>query len=354
MKAPMEANGPSGQLSPAVRAEAAAWVARLHSSGRSRALEAGLRRWLLSNPAHSKAFELATEAWEIGGSIPSGALPRIARSVVQGRARHSKIFTRPRLALAAALAALCIGALLYLNHDKPVVSTAVGEQRMLSLEDGSRIFLNTDTRLFVRQDENRREVRLQSGEALFDVAKDPQRPFIVIAGDREIMALGTAFVVKRDPQRLTVTLMEGKVAVSPTSAGRDINGSIPPANRPPAPIDTPEFSTPANAVVLAPGQRLTLIHEKPPTLDEPSLEKVTAWRRGEMILDKTRLQDAVEELNRYSVVKLAVDGSAVADIRVSGIFRTGDSLRFARAVAETYNLEIAQQDRRIVISGSPN
>lgn len=345
----MKTDALSGELSPSVRAEAAAWVARLHSSGRTRALEIGLRNWLQADPAHARAFEVATEAWEIGGSIPSGALPRISHQATRSASMGARIFSPPRLAFVAALCTVLVGTLLYQQLYKPAVSTDIGEQRMLTLEDGTRIFLNTNTRLMVRQDETSRRVQLESGEALFDVAKNPQRPFIVTAGNREVVALGTAFVVKRGPQQLTVTLMEGKVAVSPVPV--DPKVSIPSYASLLTEVD-PAASV--DAVVLTPGQRLTFGADNAPKLDRPSLDDVTAWRRGEVILDKTRLQDAVEELNRYSVVKLVIDDAATADIPVSGVFRAGDSARFAQAVAETYQLQIAQHDRRIVLSASPD
>lgn len=321
-------------VSSAVRAEAAAWVARLHSSGRSRALEAGLRKWLKADPAHAKAFEIATEAWEIGGSVPGAAVPRMTDPFAD-RPSRTHVGTR-YLVIAASVLAVMVGALLYLTRGTPPVSTAVGEQRMLTLDDGTRIFLNTGTRLFVQEDATQRRVKLENGEALFDVAKDPRRPFIVTAGDKEVVALGTSFVVRRDEQQLTVTLVEGKVAVSPVSGPQ------------------PSGAGPAGATVLTPGQRLTFVSRKPPQVDEPAIEKVTAWRRGEVILDKTRLQDAIEEMNRYSTIKLIIDDAAVADIRVSGIFRAGDSARFAQAVGETYHLAIEHQSRRILISGLSN
>jgi transmembrane sensor len=323
-------------LSNSARAEAAAWVARLHSSSRSPALEAGLRKWLKSDSAHIRAFEVATEAWEIGGSIKSRALPRMADPFVE-TPRRTHVGTR-YLGLAAGVLVALVGTLFYLQQQTPPIATAVGEQRMLTLTDGTRIFLNTDTRLFVQEGAAQRRIKLESGEALFDVAKDPQRPFVVTAGDKEVIAIGTSFVVRRDERQLTVTLMEGKVAVSPSAGAR------------PESDENPD-KYPADKTVLAPGQRLTFVSHKPPKVDEPPIEKVTAWRRGEVILDKTRLQDAVDEMNRYSAVRLVIDDAA-ADILVSGIFRAGDSARFAQAVAETYHLAVDHEPRRIRISTS--
>jgi transmembrane sensor len=324
-------------LSASVRAEAAAWVARLHGSDRSRALEAGFKRWLEADPAHAQAFELATEAWEIGGSIPGRALSPIAEPFLERRS--ARIIARPHLVVAAALGAVVVGTLLYSNHERPAVATNVGEQRMLTLDDGSRIFLNTDTRLFVQEEPARRHVQLETGEALFDVARNPARPFVVTAGDQEVVALGTSFVVRRDQQQLTVMLLEGKVAVAPVAAsGAEAADS------------TAENA--GDETVLAPGQRLIFTDGSAPALDEPVLERVTAWRRGEVILDKTRLQDAADEMNRYSAIRIVIDDPAIADIRISGIFRAGDSARFARAVAETYGLSVDHEQRRIVLSGA--
>ena len=104
--------------------------------------------------------------------------------------------------------------LVYLRSD--AVVTGVGEQRTLTLEDGTRIQLNTDTRAVVRYDERLRRVELEKGEAMFEVARRPDWPFVVTAGDRQIRALGTAFVVRREAEVLAVTLVEGKVTVTPT------------------------------------------------------------------------------------------------------------------------------------------
>lgn len=318
----MKSDSPTTMPSDAVRAEAAAWVARLHSCGRTRELEAGLRKWLKADEAHARAFEIATEAWEIGGSLRSRSVSRIAdpfAEAPQGPAR-----SKQQLAMVAVLLMAVAAGGFFWAKRHPAIVTAVGEQRILTLTDGSRIFLNTDTRLFVRETAQQRRVQLESGEALFDVAQDPHRPFIVAAGNKEVVALGTSFVVRRETGELVVTLMEGRVSVNSA----------------------------ASETMLTPGQRVVFADDTAPTLDKPPLESVTAWRRGEVVLDKTRLRDAADEMNRYSAVKLQIADDRVADIPVSGIFRAGDSARFARAVAATYHLGIEHERQRIVISGA--
>jgi transmembrane sensor len=321
-------------LSNSVRAEAAAWVARLHGSGRSPALESGLRKWLQDDPAHAHAFEIATEAWDISGNVPVESLPRM--SALADVSPHARV-ARHCFATMASVLVVLIGAFLYQRWQTPPISTAVGEQRMLTLQDGTRIYLNTDTRLFVRQDATQRRVRLENGEALFDVAKDPKRPFVVAVGDKQVVALGTSFVVRRDPQRLTVTLMEGKVTVAPLTSER-----------------TQSVGTLAKTgTYLNPGQRLTIVNRNPPNIDAPPLQTVTAWRRGEIVLDKTRLQDAAADMNRYNATQLVIDSPQAADLPISGLFRAGDSARFAQAVGEIYHLTVTTEQQRIIISGVP-
>jgi transmembrane sensor len=204
----------------------------------------------------------------------------------------------------------------------------------VALEDGTRITLNTATRLVVHYTQQHRLVRLETGEAFFDVAKNPQRPFVVSAGGESVVALGTAFMVRRDNNEVEVTLVEGTVSVTTVTTAEP---SLPPTH--------------ANKV-LAPGQRLRVAGSTP-TLDHPSIDAVTAWRRGEVMLDHTRLADAIEEMNRYSPVKIVLSAPEPADIRVSGIFRTGDSARFARAIADTYQLGIVEEHTRILLAGAP-
>jgi transmembrane sensor len=325
--------------SASVRAEAAAWVARLHGAERSRALEDGFRRWLEMDPAHARAFEIATEAWELGGSLRRSQMAHTSDSFSE---RHTlSPFARRVVALAAAMCAVLVGTLLYFNLADSAVSTQLGEQRMFTLNDGTRILLNTDTRIILEESDSRRHVRLEKGEALFEVSKDPLRPFVVTTGGKDVVALGTSFIVRHEPNRLAVTLMEGRVAVSPV-----------PALRTAADVQTPE--TMDDQAFLEPGQRLTFQGRELPVVDRPQLEIVTAWRRGEVVLENTPLQDAAEEMNRYSEVKLVIDDPRVADIRISGIFRTGDSVRFAHAVAESYQLAVDREPRRIVISPTRN
>jgi transmembrane sensor len=294
-------------------AEASAWLARLQSTVRTPAAEAGFKTWLAADPTHARAFARVTDTWDI---IPGAAL--LSRASVSARPRSKRMPIA--IAACAALLAMVVGLASWLPRD-PVYRTAVGEQQTITLADGTRITLNTDSRLVVSYDAAQRRVRLTHGEALFEVAKRPQWPFVVQAGDEQVKALGTTFVVRRDPDRLAVSLIEGRVEVTRHAAMLV-----------PGPVDP---------LVLSPGERVTLHADGAVrTLDRPRVEAMTAWRRGEVMFDDVALADAVAELNRYGGTRVHVRDPALQQLRVSGVFSTRDPAEFARAIAQLHHLHI--------------
>lgn len=249
----------------------------------------------------------------------------------------------------ATVATIVIVAGIALHRRADDISTKVGEQRLLALEDGTQLYLNTATRVVVNYDDRARRVELKAGEAIFNVAKRPGWPFIVTAGNQAVTALGTSFVVRRDEQRISVTLMEGKVVVSASSAAKpDEAGSTVPG-QPGARVS----QSSSEPFTMAPGERLTFSDGAFAELDTPSLDQATAWRRGQVVLDDSPLAAAAVEMNRYNSVKLVVEESQTRNLRVSGLFQAGNSLSFADAVAQTYGLRVIQREQQIIISGAP-
>lgn len=335
--------------SAAACAEAAVWIARLHREDRTAAVELGFRRWLAASAEHRTAFEMANGIWIGTEHLPKPSTPAFVRWPTPGL-----VVTLPRaLAAAAVMAVLSFGISLHFRDSG--LATRVGEQRNLSLEDGTRISLNTASRIHVRYDHTARRVVLDEGEAYFEVAKHPDWPFIVIAGGKQVVALGTAFQVRRNQDTLVVTLVEGKVTVAPAGESVTSRSSVPP------PISgTGGSSSPVQPgrgsgtdVTLSPGQRLTVSDHGQPRVDRPALEQVTAWQRGKVVLDHTPLADAAAEMNRYSNVELRIEEPGTGRAEVTGIFRSGDSESFARAVAETYHLRVIDRGGKITLSGLP-
>ncbi|MCX2864613.1 FecR domain-containing protein [Paucibacter sp. PLA-PC-4] len=221
--------------------------------------------------------------------------------------------------------------------------TGIGEQRLVILRDGTRMSLNTSTRVQVELDQTQRRVRVEGGEAFFEVAKDASRPFVVQAAGTEVTATGTAFVVRLTPpgagasQALDVTLVEGQVVV------REAERRIAAAR-----IVQP--------IVMAPGERLRVRGDQgaggnaskaaPPQRDRPRMDQVLAWKRGEAVFDNASLPQALAEMNRYSATPIVADPSLAA-LRISGLFKTGDSAGFAQAVAKLHDLRVRELPDRL-------
>jgi len=330
-----------GKLSAAKRAEAAAWIARLHGPNRNARVEEACRRWMAEDPERAAAFELLTDTWEKAGQLNDAVDTR------EPRLGFRISFSRAALATVAIAVVAIAATALYLRPEG--LATGVGEQRTLTLQDGTRVYLNTNSRAVVHFDRQVRRVELAEGEALFEVAHNPARPFIVMAGTREVRALGTAFVVRNDPRQLAITLVEGSVMVSPQ--GTEEAGTRP--ERKAAGSGKPTQGGAATEVLtLDPGERVTFASGHPARLDRPSLEKITAWRRGQISLDNTTLADTVSEINRYNAVHVVVRDPSIAAIRLSGVFRAGDTQNFVEAVTRTYHLRARDEGREIFLEPS--
>jgi transmembrane sensor len=312
-------------MSEEVRAEAATWIARLRDERRGPDVETDLRKWLGESDEHRRAFNRMTRVWELAGNIRMR--PRADVSALRAaRSRFS-----PWAAGAAAALALVVIASLYWRDN--VFTTAVGQQRVRVLRDGTRVALNTDTRIEMNYDEHARRVRLVRGEARFDVSKHPTWPFLVSVGGQEIRALGTSFIVRHDnDQDLSITLVNGRISVAPIAG----TGEAPP--------EAPQ--------VLVPGQRLLISQHRAPAVDRPELSRVTAWERGRVEFDATPLEDATTEMNRYTTTRVVVPDAEVAQLRIGGVFRAGDSDEFVKIVTAALGLRADRNGEDIVLSRS--
>lgn len=339
----MDANDKSvNSLNRTARAEASVWIVRLHGPHRTPELEAGFRAWLDASPENARQFERVTEVWD-AGAVPMPGVPRLAPdreprveslSCEGGRGRpHRWLLAAAVMVLAIVGAGTWGASTFWLN---PEYSTGVGERRIVRLADGSQITLNSDSAVIVSYRHDERRIRIDHGQAFFQVAKDASRPFRVRAGKRQVQAVGTVFEVRRDPEQLTVTLVEGKVAV--TGLDRPEARTSPAGNAAPG----------GDRILLTPGERLTVSRDDPvPRLDHPRIDIATAWLRGEVILDRTPLSEVIAEMNRYDQRRLVIDDPKIAAVRISGIYHTGDSELFAAMVAKLYGFGVWQKDGRI-------
>jgi transmembrane sensor len=340
---------PPQRVSPEVAAEAALWVARLHGPDRDAAMEREFQAWQARSPAHREAFGKCTEVWQ---DVPRVKLKDAYGAVATAREAQRREGMRSagwRWAPAAGVAVALIGGALFFHqwNAQGRYGTGIGEQRLVVLDDGTRMLLNTDTEVRVAFTSGQRTVAVGTGEALFEVAKDAARPFVVQVAGSEVIAVGTAFSVRHidRPARedaLAVTLIEGQVKVRPAVGGEGARDGL----------------APIGSVSLQPGDRL-LLGQRARTnaagggtkLDRPNVEQVMAWKRREAVFQNASLGAAVEEMNRYNRTPVVLSGDLVnSGLFVSGVFRTGDSLGFARAVAALHGLTVRESAGRLELS----
>lgn len=298
--------------------EAAEWLTRLGDRSISTQTVREFRDWR-DNPENDAAYEEAEAFWEASGEM--AADPEIMRMTAEALARRPRPSLRgwlrgPRLAWTLTLAGVAgaAGAGLTVQQLYPAYATRDVEQKVVRLEDGSRVHLNVDSKVRVDFRGVERRITLARGEAFFDVAHDPRRPFVVEAGAARIQALGTKFDVRRRNGDVQVTLLQGAVQVAP-------DGGQPP-------------------VRLAPNQQALVGHGGAIRRTSADAVRTTSWTTGRLMFRQTPLAAAVAEVNRYSDRKVELADPALGARQLSGFFDVGDSESFAKGVAVLFDLKL--------------
>lgn len=301
------------------REEAAAWFTRLKKRDVPAADMRAFQLWRRT-PGNKEAYDEVDALWRRSETLKSD--PDIAAILAKTLAKPAA--PKPRLPqgrLGYALALIVIlvlGAGGYAVLGPKTYATGVGEQRTVQLADGSTLILDTDSKVTVSLGRHRRDLRLQRGQALFDVAHDATRPFVVTAGDTSVTALGTRFDVRRDGVGATVTLVRGAVEV------REGNGA-----------------GPAKVWRLAPGQRVAT--RAPASVPQPvDVDTATSWTTGRLIFRSVPLRDAVAEFNRYERRPIEVADGPVGDELITGVFAAGDAETFVGALADLHDLTVVR------------
>ena len=310
------------------RDEAAAWYAKLSGQRASNQEIAEFFDWrsdTLNDAAYTRVEALTSGVRKLADDP---RLQALADQAVRRRREGFqlpewiKALTRPRtggVLLGALAATVAVGVMLMGAPGQETYRTKVGERRAISLEDGSTIELNTDSQVRVRLGKDQRRLTLDRGQAMFAVAHDAKRPFVVTAGDTSVRAIGTRFEVWLEKDAVRVVLAEGKVQVTKAQ---------------------PAGAKPAPPVILAAGTRLDVTKAKTTAPVAVDVAAVTGWTQGRLTFKDTRLADAAAEVNRYSRRQVVI-APALADQRFNGVFDTGDIDAFANGVAAALNLSRA-------------
>jgi transmembrane sensor len=255
-------------------------------------------------------------------------------------------------AIAASLAFIAISAILYLQTFRaPMYGAAIGEQRSLTLADGSIVELNSRSKIVVRYSKQERRVELLQGQALFRVTKDAARPFIVKTGATLVRAVGTEFDVYQRREDTVVTVVEGRVAILTSHAGALTDHDVPASALGPHQSNL-EFPAVAPGqignILVAAGEQLTVTPKRIQVAEHPNIASATAWTQRQLVFESASLADVADEFNRYNEKQLVVGDPRLETFHVSGVFSSTDPaslIRFLRARPELRIVETGSQIR---------
>jgi transmembrane sensor len=349
---------------------AAAWFAKHESGDWSAVEQSKLEAWLESSTSHRIAYIRIVSAWErsgrlsaLGAGVPSGAIPERntwnfspppsapsslspsghlesapdpegnsatfrsnatwLRAASQGRARL-------RIAAALLILGSTAAVVWYFSwHGASSYRTSIGALSTIPLADGSKVTLNTNSQINVVFNNKVRSVKLDRGEAFFEVSKDPTRPFVVDIADKRVVAVGTRFSIRRDENDMRVYVEEGRVQIKRLGITAEATETQLPAGS--------EARTAKNSLLV----------------DQPTpaqVEQLLSWRTGYIRFRDARLADAVVEFNRYTLHKIVIEDPAIADIHIGGNFRTDDADGFLGLLQSGFPVKVDRRGELIILT----
>lgn len=321
--------------------QAAEWFVELNEGEADKSARQQFDAWLRQSPEHVRAYLRMLPIWEEGSRLDAQASDDPEAIIAWARAGDNVVpldagreespanlssTSNPvswrrklSLAIAASVAVAILGTWLYSQLN--TYSTGIGEQRLIALADGSKVELNSRSRIHVRFSGDGRDVDLLEGQALFRVAHDKTRPFIVHSADTKIRAVGTQFDVYRKPSGTVVTVLEGRVAVR-------------------------------NSLLTA-GEQITVSSDTPHVAPEPKRTDVaaaTAWTQQHLVFSKTPLTAVAEEFNRYNTRQLVIKDDGLETFNVSGTFSSTDPTSLVRFLRAQPGIQVTETRSEIHIA----
>ncbi|MCD9029124.1 FecR domain-containing protein [Luteimonas sp. BDR2-5] len=346
----------------AVERAAADWLARRDGGDWNADDDAALEAWLAADVAHRVALLRLQAAWTQAGRLqalgagwrgplppprghwasPSAETPAppagpdlrdvrfASRASVRAASRPRRAPVRAAAALAGMLAIAAVG---FWHSGMPVDSrhydSRPGSVRTLALADGSQTTLAGDSDITVRLSRRARRIGLARGEAIFDAARDPSRPFVVEASAHRVVAVGTRFSVRREDSGLRVVVTEGTVRLEPAAG---IGGH------------RPSVLLPAGSVAVVRPDDVRVR-----TLPLTEAAQLLDWRNGLLVFRDTPLREAAAEFNRHNPRQILIADPEVGELRIGGTFRWANADSFVRLLEQGFPVRAEYAADRIVL-----
>lgn len=329
-------------MSAQIRQAACEWFVEFRAGQPGETARRNFLAWLRESPAHMVAYLEVAALWTESGAVDAGRRWSVEALVSEARAETGNVLpltlppVAPQPAQRSRRRALVVAAVSifftliagfgwwWFSEQPDVYATTVGEQRAVTLADGSIVRLNARSKLTVQFTEGRRAVELLEGQALFQVAKDVHRPFTVTSDGNRVQAVGTEFDVRRKRASLVVTVVEGRVAV----------------------FDVPAASAP---VYVSAGEQVTMSPTGPGRAKPVDPATATAWTRRQLVFESTPLIEVVEEFNLYNTRRLVIRDPALQTFQVDGVFSSPDPAPLIRFLRSKPRMRVIETESEILI-----
>lgn len=345
--------------------EAAEWFALYESDDISSQQQSDFESWINSDPENRLAYKqlkkisskielLSRVNQAIPELIPGNLKESIAEChdlmVLSSRRNQSmKIFSTIAASFLVVLTSVFLWQFNGLESENESLEykTLVGQQLTQMLDDGSLVTLNTDSKLKVSFTKNERRLHLFKGEVYFDVAKDPNRPFIVSSKNIKASAIGTAFTVRNRANKVEVTVFEGKVKVESNSNVNSLEKII--KNKT---LKKDKEINNAQLYFLSPGEKIIHKSSSNEISKQPvsNLEKADSWRKGKVIFDNKSIAEMIDEIQFYIPDRIIITSKKIAAMKMGGTFYTDNTKSFFSALDVIDSIKIIKKHNVIIIT----
>jgi transmembrane sensor len=351
------------RLNAQIYSEASEWFINC----RSGALDDDKRRkfdaWLRQSPQHLSAYLELAAIWDEGPSLDaerrwdtdtliaealadqSNVTPLITTPTVRAPATIS----HARWAAVFAFMAIGLAAFVWVYlFREPIYVTQIGEQRSITLPDGSTMELNSRSKVRVRYSEQERALELLEGQALFRVAKNPSRPFIVTSDGTRVRAVGTQFDVNKKREGTVVTVVEGRVSVLTDVSDAHIDPIA--VNVSESMPQLPHESGAGEGILLAAGEQISIKDKAAEKIPQPDVARAIAWTQKQLVFKAATLTEVAEEFNRYNQRQLVVRDPELYDFHISGVFASSDPGALLQFLRERAGVHVVESDTAIYLT----
>ena len=344
--------GPEGSD---IEAEARDWVIALDGDEVTEEMLQEFRAWLKRSPLHMQTFRQVASVWDDLDHWSEFLYPGEETTHRDMAGKHIPAaggLLRPVFSIVAVII-VALGVGLFFHYSGPTLfkedgfiadyASSVGEVKLVTLPDGSDVRLNTRSKIAVFFDDVSRIVLLREGEAFFDVFHDPEKQFVVYAGNYAVKAVGTSF---------SVQLLYGSVELNVTD-GRVEVAALPDKARESITPDLDNIEKATSVIPIVKGQRAILKDEEDELelvqkVEDEQMEKTLSWRNGLLIFDDDPLLDVVEEINRYSPVRIVIADETISDTRIGGYFRVNDVPAILDTIEKGFGLHLERVDDELI------